>query len=353
MTHLSDRINQYRDSPTLFCPPAGTVPHALSLFGLGAVPVHDLNGNLTSDGTRTYTYDFENRLASVAGPGLTASYTYDPFGRRSKKTVKGVVTRFIYDGDQILLEKDGSGTVIAQYTYGPGIDEPLTMTRNNITYYYFYDGLGSVTDLTKASGELVESYQYDVYGQPLPLSSVGNRFYFTGREFDPETGLYHYRARAYHPGIGRFGQRDPVDHNPDVNLYRYVRNNPINLIDPLGLMAASTEGHLPPGWSENWEWRPGTRGTGNRWWDTQGGEWRWHSPDRFHPEGHWDYNPWDRWNSPWRNVPAEPPLQEPLPPRIPWWQKIPPIIPDPFPIVPNPCAIDPSLPVCGGKGNEA
>ncbi len=94
------------------------------------------------------------------------------------------------------------------------------MTRGGQTYYYFYDGLGSVTDLTLASGELVESYQYDVYGQPSPLSSVGNRFYFTGREFDQETGLYHYRARAYHPGIGRFGQRDPVTWGPDdVRLF--------------------------------------------------------------------------------------------------------------------------------------
>ncbi len=95
------------------------------------------------------------------------------------------------------------------------IDEPLTMTRGGQTYYYFYDGLGSVTDLTLASGEVVESYQYDVYGQPSAPSTVGNRFLFTGREYDSETGLYHYRARGYHPGIGRFGQRDPWTHAPD------------------------------------------------------------------------------------------------------------------------------------------
>ncbi len=282
MTHLFNRINQYRDSPALFCPPAGTVPHALSLFGLGTVPVHDLNGNLTSDGTRTYTYDFENRLTSITGAGLNVQYTYDPFGRRIKKTVNGSVTRFIYDRDQILLEKDGSGSVIAQYTYGPGIDETLTMNRGGQTYYYFYDGLGSVTDLTKASGEVVESYSYDVYGNPLMTSSVGNRFLFTGREYDQETGLFHYRARTYSPTIGRFGQRDSWTRGPDdvriiqlgsillaptgilsdiannlgklktekdfgssflesyrqnplsLHPYTYVQNNPVNFVDPIG-----------------------------------------------------------------------------------------------------------------------
>jgi hypothetical protein len=61
--------------------------------------------------------------------------------------------------------------------------------------------------------------------------------------------------------------------------------------------------HRPPGWNDNWEWREGSRrGSGNRWWDTEGGEWRWHPPDRWHSEGHWDYNPWKTWNDGWLNV---------------------------------------------------
>ena len=126
-----------------------------------------------------------------------------------------VVTRYVYDGDQILEEKDGAGALQATYIYGPWIDEALTMTRNGQTYYYFYDGLGSVSDLTNAAGEVVESYRYDVYGIPSQPSLVGNRYLFTGREYDQESGLYHYRARGYHPGIGRFGQRDPWTHAPD------------------------------------------------------------------------------------------------------------------------------------------
>lgn len=68
----------------------------------------------------------------------------------------------------------------------------------------------------------------------------------------------------------------------------------------------------PPGWGPDWESRypEGTRrGIEPRWFDPNGGEWRWHDPDRFHSEGHWDYNPHDWWNSPWRNIPVPPPTE--------------------------------------------
>jgi len=111
-------------------------------------------------------------------------------------------------------------------------------------FYFHADGLGSIVALTDASGQLVETYRYDVYGQPiiqdasgsaLAVSSVGNRYLFTGREYDSETGLYYYRARYYHPGVGRFLSRDPLGYLPDINVYRYVGNNPASFIDPFGL----------------------------------------------------------------------------------------------------------------------
>lgn len=195
---------------------------------------YDNNGNLTSDGSKTFSYDYENRLSMVSGLS-SAVYVYDAFGRRVRKTVNGVVTNYVYDGDRIIEERNGSGALVATYVYGDGIDEVLTMTRASQTYYYFYDGLGSVTDITNATGEVVESYSYDVYGVPNHTSTIGNRFYFTGREYDSESGLYYYRARHYNPVIGRFLQQDPLDLIPDINVYRYVGNNPINWIDPWGL----------------------------------------------------------------------------------------------------------------------
>jgi RHS repeat-associated protein len=102
-------------------------------------------------------------------------------------------------------------------------------------YYYHYDGLGSVVALSNVNRQVVECYSYDSYGNPTGSSSVGNPYFFTGRNLDTETGLYYYRARMYDPAIGRFLQPDPIGYAGGLNFYGYVDNNPLNWIDPLGL----------------------------------------------------------------------------------------------------------------------
>lgn len=97
------------------------------------------------------------------------------------------------------------------------------------------DELGSVIALSDVNSEIVEQYSYDVFGAPNTVSDMNNPYMFTGRRFDNETGLYYYRARYYNPDIGRFLQTDPIGYAAGLNLYTYVRNNPINLTDPFGL----------------------------------------------------------------------------------------------------------------------
>jgi len=224
--------------------PANYSPNSLNQYAHRETQdfTYDANGNLTNDQATTFAYDSENRLLSASAN--TSSYTYDPFGRRLSKTVGGTTTRFLYDGEQLIAETDSSGALTAKYVFGAGLDEPLRLERAGTFIYYHADGLGSIVALTDGSGAVLERYQYDAFGTTRMTdpagavrtnSVVANRFAFTARELDAETGLYHYRARTYSPSLGRFLQRDPVGYSADINIYRYVLNNPILFNDPLGL----------------------------------------------------------------------------------------------------------------------
>ena len=223
--YSSNRLNQYTQ--------VNSTPYS-----------YDGNGNLTSDGTNAYSFDYENRMISASKTGTTAAYTYDPTGRRIRKDVNGQITGYIYDGDQVIAEYGGTGALTKKFIYGPGIDEPVCLKAGQATYYYHTDGLGSITELTDPSSSVIEKYSYDIFGNViikdaqgnvLSQSAVGNPYFFTARAIDPETGLYYYRARYYNPKIGRFLQTDPVGYSAGINLYAYCSNNPINRTDPSGL----------------------------------------------------------------------------------------------------------------------
>jgi RHS repeat-associated protein len=157
-------------------------------------------------------------------------YHYDSQGRRLGSVV-------IYDGENQIAKYDDSGALLVSYLQGPGIDNPISMTRDGQTYYYHTDALGSITELTDASGNVAQFYRYDAFGTIVQQSgNVQNPFTCTVREFDPETGLYYYRARYYDGETGRFLSRDPLEDKKIWNLFVYVMNNPIKLIDPLGLV---------------------------------------------------------------------------------------------------------------------
>jgi RHS repeat-associated protein len=205
----------------------------------GDTYTHDANGNFksktTAKGETVFNYDFENRLIQVETPTETIKYTYDPFGRRISRTTSTGTTNFIYDDKRIIFETDGSGSGQASYIFGIRIDEALLMTRGNIDFFYAQDGLGSVANLFDSSENIIESFSYDAFGTPSKQSKVKNPFFFTGREFESETGMYFYRARYYSPETGRFLSPDPEGFSEGPNLYLYASNNPITFIDPSGL----------------------------------------------------------------------------------------------------------------------
>jgi RHS repeat-associated protein len=156
-----------------------------------------------------------------------------------------VVTKYVYDQEDILFELDENGQIRARYTHGPGIDEPISVDRDtdsdgtlDTTWYYNFDGLGSVTTLTDSSGNIVQTYVYDSFGNIVnQTGSVENTYTYTGREWDEKAGLYYYRTRYYDPGVGRFLSQDTIGFNGgDVNFYVYVLNNPVNYADPWGLI---------------------------------------------------------------------------------------------------------------------
>ena len=182
---------------------------------------YDNNGNMIRKTAKiggavtTYEYDAENKLVRVDTAGKTVNYKYDGLGRRVEKEVIDAgttTTRYVYDNEDILLELNGANTIVARYTHGPGIDEPLITEKNGQPFYYHADGLGSITEITNQSGTVVQRYAYSSFGKiesQLDANFV-QPYTFTGRELDAETGLYFYRMRYYDSSTGRFLQADPI-----------------------------------------------------------------------------------------------------------------------------------------------
>lgn len=139
---------------------------------------------------------------------------------------------FLYAGQQLAGEYDSSGNLLARHIPGPGLDMPVaSLFAGGLRYQQLADERGSVIGLTNASGGLAGVNRYDEYG----VASAGDRFQYTGQAY-LAPGLYHYRARAYAPQLGRFLQTDPIGYQAGPNIYAYVGGDPINLTDPSGLV---------------------------------------------------------------------------------------------------------------------
>jgi RHS repeat-associated protein len=180
----------------------------------------------------TFAYDGLNRRARVTEQQDTRQST----DTSPPNWVQITDRKYIWSGNTIAEERDASTYAVTRRFFAEG--EQI----NGVNYYFTRDHLGSVRELTSSTGQLVEKYDYDPYGNQPTNDVVGGHgggmadFGFTGHWFHGPSGLSLSLYRAYDPSLGRWLSRDPIGEAGGINLYGYVANHPTKLIDPLGLV---------------------------------------------------------------------------------------------------------------------
>jgi RHS repeat-associated protein len=207
---------------------------------------YDANGNTTTSGGKTFTFDSENHMTSMTGNGKVVTMVYDAFGNRVAKTVNGVTTQYLVEDDvnptglPQVVEETVNGAVTRSYTYGlERISEAQPIQGAWTPSFYEYDGAGSVRQLTNAAISVTDTYEYDAFGNTVnKTGATPNNYLYRGEQYDPDLGLYYLRARYYNPTTGRFLSRDPEDGDAfdptTLHKYLYASGDPVNGMDPRG-----------------------------------------------------------------------------------------------------------------------
>jgi len=231
-----------------FGPAAGTYDSQDRLLTYGGVDYDfDADGYLTARSaggySTTYDYDAMGSLRKVVlDTGVTIEYLVDGQNRRVGKMVDGVLTRgFLYQ-DQLnpVAELDADGNVVSRFVYATKPHVPDFMVTATATYRLITDHLGSVRLVVDtATGTIAQRLDYDSFGRITYDTNPGFQpFAFAGGLYDPQTGLTRFGARDYDPITGRWTAKDPIGFGGgDSNLFGYVSNDPVNTLDPSGLLS--------------------------------------------------------------------------------------------------------------------
>lgn len=201
---------------------------------------YDDNGNMTDNGaTQTYEWDAANRLVAInyTGTLLKTEFTYDGLSRRVKIVEKdnGTTTstkQFVWEGFSIAEERDAGNSVTKSF-FGQG------EKRGALKLFYATDHLGSIREVTDDTGAVRARYDYTLWGarstNAITVNAIECDFGFTGHYQHGPGALVVAAFRFYSADLGRWLSRDPIEEEGGLNLYGYVLNDPINLIDPFGL----------------------------------------------------------------------------------------------------------------------
>jgi RHS repeat-associated protein len=204
---------------------------------------HNLDGFLAAktDGSDVTTYDYSSRgelLGAILPDGTVIEYIHDPLARRIAKKVGGVtVEKYLWQGiTRLLAVYDGSDNLLMRFEYAD-TRMPVAMTKGGSTYYLAYDQVGSLRIVADASGNVVKRIDYDSFGNIISDTdpSFEVPLGFAGGLDDRDTGLIRFGFRDYDPDTGHWTAKDPIFFaGGDTDLYGYVLNDPINLVDPTG-----------------------------------------------------------------------------------------------------------------------